>query len=442
VQLGEGGLADGLFHLEDVLGAGTFAHVVVATTTKEGLRRVALKVLREQFLTDAAVLARFYDEAQILMRFEHPNIVKASRLLHYAHQPVLEMELVEGIPLDAILRRHPDGIPCRFVFHIVSSVAKALQYAWEAEVGEEGEPLRIIHRDVKPNNILVSTSGAVKVVDFGIAKGDFDDRKAKSLYMVHGSVGYDPPERKQGSAPDTPAIDVYALGIMLFVLLTGRSIILSHKRERHDLTAEKQLDHLDLDEIEDTGAIRDLIRQMIQFESARRPTMAEVIDTLDHISSVEGLWAEMQSFAEEHVVPVFERQTDKTRPEEREALRFLETDVPSPPLPRLSREEMTAAVREFLSRSDWETDVPGLQRLITRCDTFVELPFLELLDRAAVPKWKIWAKAARPSEVEAALMILCDHPSDRVVKRARKLQTNREQRVATAARFLVSQSGG
>ena len=434
-------MAEGLFHLEDILGSGTFAHVVVATTTAGGLRRVALKVLRKQYLTDAAILARFYDEAQILMRFEHPNIVDAFRLLHYDDQPVLEMELVEGIPLDAVLRQHPDGIPSRFVLHIVSSVARALQYAWEAEVGAEGEPLRVIHRDVKPNNVLISTTGVVKVVDFGIAKGDFDDRKAKSLYMVHGSVGYDPPERKQGVTPDSPAIDVYALGIMLFVLLTGRSIILSHKRERHDLTADKQLEHLSLTDLADSDAVRALIRQMIQFESKNRPSMAEVIDGLERISAVEGLWAEMEAFALENVCPIYEARSARERPEDRATLSFLETDAPTPPSPRLSRDEMTSAVRAFLARPDWEIDVPGLQRLITRCDTFVELPFLELLDRAAVPKWKVWITAARPAEIEAALMILCDHPSANVLKKARKLQSNREQRVATAARFLVSQSG-
>lgn len=435
------GLADGLFHLEEILGSGTFAHVVVATATDGGLRRVALKVLRRQFLTDAAVLARFHDEAQILMRFDHPNIVDAYRLLHYDDQPVLEMELVEGVALDRVLREYPDGIPSRFALHIVSEVAKALRYAWEAGVGEGGEPLRIIHRDVKPNNVLLSTSGAVKIADFGIAKGDFDDRKAKSLYMVHGSVGYDPPERKSGETPDTPAIDVYALGIMLFVLITGRSIILSHKQERHDLTAEKQLEHVVLDDVDDDQAVRDLIRHMIQFDASARPSMGAVIAAIDDICSVEGLWAEMNAFAKDNVEPFFAQRTFKEEPEDRESLSFLENTSPSPPSPKLSSDAMIVAVRAFMSQPDWEQDVPGLQRLITRCDTFVEVPFLDLLDRASVPKWKIWSQAARPSEVEAVLMILCDHPSDQVVKKARKLQVNREPRVAAAARFLVSQSG-
>lgn len=437
-------MAEGLYKIREILGSGAYAFVVVASPPDGSERRIALKVLREQFLTDATVLDRFHDEAQILMRFNHPNIVDAFRLLNYEDRPVLEMELVKGVALESILRNHRDGLSSALALHIVAKVAEALQYGWEAKVGEDGAPLRIIHRDVKPNNVLISTEGAVKVVDFGIAKGDFDDRKAKSLYMVHGSIGYDPPERKS-EAPDTPAIDVYALGIMLFVLLTGRSIILSHKRDRHDVTADKQLGHLSPEDLKDPKAVRNLIRNMIQYDSALRPSMAEVLKSLERMVQIEGLKPDMAAFAAEHVQAAYNERQDHislANDSSYSAVRFLETDAPTPPRAKMTRDQMSIAIRKFLSKTGWEEDVPELQRLITRCDTFVEMPFLDLLDRASVPKWKIWRKVARPAEVEATLMILCDHPSEQVLQKARKLLANPEQRVAAAARFVVAQHGG
>ena len=437
-------MAEGLYQIREILGSGAYAFVVVASDTRDPDRTVALKVLREQFLTDATVLARFHDEAQILMRFSHPNIIDAYRLLNYHDQPVLEMELVKGVALETVLRRHPDGLPSAVAMYIVSCVAEALQYGWEAKVGEDGSPLRVIHRDVKPNNVLVAVDGQVKVVDFGIAKGDFDDRQAKSLYMVHGSVGYDPPERK-GDGPDTPAIDVYALGIMLFVLLTGRSIILSHKPDRHDVTADKQLEHLAPTDLDDPKAVRNLIRRMIRFDAAARPSMEEVITALSRILQVEGLDPQMEAFAKENVAPAYaQRQAAISLPdnEAKQSLLFLEDQAPTPPRAKMNRDEMSTAIRKFLAKSAWEENVPELQRLITRCDSFVEMPFLEVLDRASVPKWKIWRREARPTEVEAVLLILCDHPSDHVLEKAKDLLGNPEHRVATAARFVVSQHGG
>ncbi len=435
-------MAAGLYQITEILGSGAYAFVVVARQRAEPRRLVALKVLREMFLTDATVLDRFHDEAQILMRFNHANIIDAYRLLHYNGRPVLEMELVQGVALEGILRQHQDGLPAHVALHIVSKVAEALQYGWEAEVGEDGAPLRIIHRDVKPNNVLIGVDGSVKVVDFGIAKGDFDDRKAKSLYMVHGSIGYDPPERK-GEAPDTPAIDVYALGIMLFVLLTGRSIILSHKEDRHDVTADKQLAHLAPPGLRDPKAVRNLVRSMVRYHSEARPSMTEVIKTVERIANLEALEPGIEGFAAEFVSPSFGGgEACISDVSSYSAVRFLETDAPTPPRAKMGRDEMNIAIRKFLAKSGWEEDVPELQRLLTRCESFVEMPFLDLLDRASVPKWKIWRKVARPAEVEAVLMILCDHPSDGVLNKARKLLANPEQRVAAAARFVVTQNGG
>jgi serine/threonine-protein kinase len=205
------------------LGAGGMGEVYRATDSK--LRReVAIKVLPAAFGEDPERLARFEREAQVLASLNHPNIAAIYGLEEGQGIRALVMELVEGDDLSALIARGP--LPVSEALPIARQIAEALEAAHE-----QG----IVHRDLKPANIKVRADGAVKVLDFGLAKA-MDPAgisaadpansptltgRATQLGMILGTAGYMSPEQARGKAVDKRA-DIWAFGVVLYELLTGR----------------------------------------------------------------------------------------------------------------------------------------------------------------------------------------------------------------------------
>jgi serine/threonine protein kinase len=438
-------LSQGRFELVEVLGKGAFAAVCVA---RDRLRSrnplVALKVLREEHLTNASAINRFRDEARILAQLDHPTIVRVEELLDYDGKPVMVMEYVRGATLEELcLGRFKGHVPTREVLEVLRQVANALEAAWARNYGPRGDPLRIIHRDVKPANIMLDIAGDVRLLDFGIAKGEFTDRRAKSLYNVSGTVGYDPPERREAGR-ESPAIDVYALGVTLFVAFTGKGLLLPHTERAHDDTVEEALEFLSPADAKDVEGIRQLVRDMVRFHPDQRLTMPAVAQRIEQLFGNLGGSAEL--LTGELARRTRRALADRTVHPAREALiypqlRFLEERDPSPPVVARSLEEAETQVRALLRTADWEDRVPELQRALDSCKEFPAAPLVDLLRRAAPPWWHFWARwrppAVRPTEVEATLMLLCDHRSPQVDQLARRLSLHPDQRVCAAARYLL-----
>jgi serine/threonine protein kinase len=202
----------GVYQLLEEIGQGGMGSVYrAARADGQYEKQVAVKLVRSGYDTES-VLERFRHERQILASLDHPNI---ARLLDGGTTddglPYLVMELIEGIPVDEYCNQHSLSISQRL--QLFQQVCAAVQYAHQRLV---------IHRDIKPGNILVTSAGTPKLLDFGIAK-IFDPTSASEATLLHPlTPEYASPEQIRGE-PITTASDVYSLGVVLYRLLTGQS---------------------------------------------------------------------------------------------------------------------------------------------------------------------------------------------------------------------------
>ncbi len=204
-----GSTLGGRYRLVELLGQGGMATVYRARDAQLD-RDVAVKLLRPELGRDPEFLARFRDEARSAASLSHPNIVAVFDFGEDESGPYIVMELVDGQDLASILRGQGPLAP-RQAARISAEVAKALQAA---------HARGLVHRDVKPSNILISRDGRVKVADFGIARAVTESQLTLPGTTM-GSVHYFSPEQVRGEVA-TGASDVYSLGIVLFESLTGQ----------------------------------------------------------------------------------------------------------------------------------------------------------------------------------------------------------------------------
>lgn len=200
---------DGRYLVERRLGTGGMADVFACEDLQLG-RHVALKVLHENLAQDPDVVARFRRESQSAAGLQHPHIVQVFDRGDWDGIPYMAMELVDGVTLKDVIRDQAPLDPIRSIDQI-SQVLDALRYAHRRG---------LVHRDIKPQNVLVGPEGELKVADFGIARA-VDDLQMTQTGMIVGTAHYIAPEQAAGQ-PVTPSADLYAVGVVLFEMLTGR----------------------------------------------------------------------------------------------------------------------------------------------------------------------------------------------------------------------------
>ena len=215
------------FTLKRELGSGAFGTVYLAEMESMGgfKKDVAVKLLNESLSNFADASKRLRDEARLLGRLQHRNIVRVDDLLRLDGRWAIVMEHIQGYDLELVIQAREqlgEDMGPVAVMVVVSGVAGALDAAWSSKAGGE-EPLRVVHRDIKPSNIRLTPSGEVKVLDFGIARAEFSGREAKTGQIRYGSLGYLSPERLIGE-PEVPAGDVFAVGCVAYELLAGEAL--------------------------------------------------------------------------------------------------------------------------------------------------------------------------------------------------------------------------
>ncbi len=223
------------YRLERMLGRGGMAEVW-AGTDEVLEREVAVKVLSARFTDDEQFRRRFRREAQQAAALNHPHIVKVYDTGTHGHLPFIVMELVRGRSLEQILAR--GKLTEERSLEICADVCAALDYAHQRG---------LIHRDIKPGNILLADDGTVKVTDLGIARA-IDSHTVSETAAVLGTAAYLSPEQAQGIEVD-PRSDLYSLGVVLYELLTGRqpfrgdnAVGVAYQHVQEQPVAPRQLD--------------------------------------------------------------------------------------------------------------------------------------------------------------------------------------------------------
>ena len=207
------------------LGAGGMAEVFLAKKRgAEGTYKLlVVKRILPAYGSSRRFRAMFAEEAQLATRLNHPNIVQVYDFQDYGDEgQLLSMEYVEGPDLRKVMRSasaNKKRVPPWVAAYIVAEVAKGLHYAHERK-DEGGSPLEIVHRDVSPQNILVSFEGAVKIADFGIASANMFREEPG---VLKGKTAYMSPEQARAEKVDRRT-DIYSLGVVFHELLTGRPL--------------------------------------------------------------------------------------------------------------------------------------------------------------------------------------------------------------------------
>lgn len=293
------------YELIRTIGQGAFGTVYLARLVGPGgfEKQVAVKILSPQFAGNPELASRLRDEARILGLVRHQAIVQVDGLLQVQGRWGVVMEYVEGLDLFGILRRVP--MPPRAALEMLEHLASALAFAWTVR-SPEGEPLRLIHRDIKPSNIKVTTTGETKILDFGIARAEFDARESLTQNEAFGTPQYMAPERFEFH--DGPEGDIYSLGVVLFECLTRRMLYERRAFGREDRHTDRVVQAQEI-AWEATGQVSaDLIHLlggMLAFHPEARPTAQEVSQRCESlIDELRG--ARLKTWARASLPPILE----------------------------------------------------------------------------------------------------------------------------------------
>ena len=223
--MGQTGVIEGALGLYEVVGcfaSGAMGHILFCRHRSQSgvfLGEVAIKRIRPELRYESDVVQMFYDEARISSLLSHPNIVRTMEMGTIADGPFMVMELVVGATLYSVVQRlveRKEVMPTHLILEVGCKVLEALSYAHK-RCNRDGKPLGIIHRDVSPQNIMLSYTGDVKLFDFGVGKA-VDQTHRTNPGLLKGKLAYMSPEQIQNDCLDARS-DIFSLGTMLYEAL-------------------------------------------------------------------------------------------------------------------------------------------------------------------------------------------------------------------------------
>ena len=201
---------DGRYLIEGLIGVGGMANVYRGRDTQTG-RAVAVKVLKEELMDNEELVRRFKNESKAISILDHPNIVKVYDVSVSDKMQYIVMEYVDGITLKEYLKQRGGALTWKETVHFATQILAALEHAHSKG---------IIHRDVKPQNIMLLADGSIKMMDFGIARFSRAQSQTVSDKAI-GSVHYISPEQAKGDKTDART-DIYSVGVMMYEMLSGQ----------------------------------------------------------------------------------------------------------------------------------------------------------------------------------------------------------------------------
>lgn len=214
----------GKFLLVDQIASGGMAEIYKSIGVMTGGTRqtLAIKRILPQYSRDAEFISLLIDEAKLMVFLNHPNIVPIVEFGKVDESYYIAMDFVEGTTLKGLFKKvlkQREKIPINMALHIVREICSGLAYA-HRKVDKNGKPLKLVHRDISPANILISFEGEVKIADFGISKAANQTHRTQ-IGIIRGKTGYMSPEQTKAGIEIDHRSDLYSLGIILYELVTG-----------------------------------------------------------------------------------------------------------------------------------------------------------------------------------------------------------------------------
>jgi serine/threonine-protein kinase len=261
------------------------AEVHLANAAAQGMpaKLVVVKRMHPQHLDDAATVRMFLDEARLALCLVHPNIVRSERLGMFDGRHGIVMEFLEGQPFHQVLKRAYE-VEANFSLDLVVQIAIAaldgLHYAHELK-DVVGNHLGLVHRDVSPQNLFLTYDGAVKLLDFGIAKNAMQDGRTRTG-LLKGKIAYMAPEQARGEELDRRA-DIWSLGVVLWEAVTGSRLFKGvNEAATLNLTLSEEVSSPSLRRPDLPRDLEKILMRALERDPAKRyATAAEMRDELE-----------------------------------------------------------------------------------------------------------------------------------------------------------------
>jgi serine/threonine protein kinase len=343
----------GRYNLIASLGQGGMANVYLAAVGGPGSfnKLLVIKALRSDVQTAPEFVQMFLDEARLSARFNHPNIVQTYEVGEADGVYFIAMEYLDGQTLRAVQRKLIGALPLEEELRVLAETARGLHYAHETR-DFSGAPLNVVHRDVSPQNVILTYDGQVKLLDFGIAKA-VDSEHLTQVGLIKGKIEYIAPEQARGDRVDRRA-DIFALGVMAWEAVTRQRFAggpkLTAVTKLHKRLTGGEPDVLDV-QPEAPDKLVKLIRRAIALEPAHRfETAAEFANEIDDFLDSMSLRPTASTLAERLARPFMSERARISSIIE-EQLKRLGQRTRSAEIPRIERFDVTLTGAAFTSGS-------------------------------------------------------------------------------------------